>query len=101
VQEGDLTRVTAAAMGLGAFAVAVLAGLAAGVDASSVIVRAMISLIIVYPIGMALGTVARHVVQEHVKAYRSANPITPNGAKNPGVHTPSEQGIDDENVLIV
>lgn len=101
VHTGDLKRVSAGAMGLGAFAVAVLAGLTAGVDASSVIIRAMLCLMVGYPVGLAIGAIAQHVVFEHVRAYQKANPITTPGDRFADDQEFAQQQDDDADVLIV
>jgi hypothetical protein len=65
----------AAVFALTAFAVALLAGLAAGNGATRVLTAAVVSLFICHLVGLALGAIAERVVKEHVESYRAARPV--------------------------
>jgi hypothetical protein len=61
------SKAIASCFALAAFAVAVLAGLAGGNSASSIMLRALLSMIACYPLGLLIGVVCRHVVEQHVR----------------------------------
>ncbi len=69
------TRVISTAFGLAGFAVAVLAGLVAGNEPSTVLVRAILALFVCNLLGMAIGAVADVVIRDHVDRYMADNPI--------------------------
>ena len=88
---------------LSAFAVAILAGLASDNSAQSVLTRALLAMLVCYPIGLAVGMIAFQLVDEHVEAHREAHPTDkepePSDATGPEV---DEHGQPtDEEVLIV
>jgi hypothetical protein len=72
--KGITSTTMAGSFALAAFAVAVLAGLASGNAAASVLMRAVIAMIACYPVGLAAGVIAQRLVLEHVEAHRRANP---------------------------
>ena len=47
---------------LAAFAVAIVAGLASGNPAASVLLRALLAMLICYPVGMTVGLIAQRIV---------------------------------------
>lgn len=59
---------------LAAFAVAVIAGLAGGVDPSRILVRAILALLACYPLGLILGGIALRVVKDEITAHEDSNP---------------------------
>ena len=65
---------------LSAFAVAVIAGLASDNPASEVLGRALLCMVVCYPVGLVVGMVCVRVISAHVEAHRAANPI-PSEAK--------------------
>lgn len=72
---GKQTKVIASVFALSAFAVAIVAGMAAGVPASTVIVRAIVAMVICQILGWGIGFIMARVIREQVEAYREANPI--------------------------
>ena len=56
--EGAPTRVIAASLGLGAFAVSIIAGMAADNPIDQVLTRALVALVACVVVGSVLGTVA-------------------------------------------
>lgn len=93
----SLTPATIAGItALAAFAVAVIAGVAAGNNASSVLVRAIIAMMACYPIGMLIGVVAGRVVKDHIERHREANPAPQAGEQV--VDVPQDQ---DDGALVV
>lgn len=53
---------------LSAFAVAVVAGLSTGNTLASILVRAIMAMIVCYPVGLLVGLICQHVVQDHLVA---------------------------------
>ena len=64
---GAVSNAVAGCFGLAAFAVAVVAGLGGGNTATSILLRALIAMIVCYPIGLVIGMVCQHVVEQHVR----------------------------------
>lgn len=69
------SKIFAAVLGLTAFAVAVTAGLANGAAGGDVLVRAMVSMALCYPVGIVLGFIAGRTVDEFAANYKSNHPI--------------------------
>jgi putative Mn2+ efflux pump MntP len=81
---GIATKVIAASMALSAFAVAIVAGLAAGNPARSVLFNAVVSMIVCQILGLFIGAFAERAIADHMKAYKAAHPI-------PGAPTANEK----------
>lgn len=64
------SKVIAGCFAMAAFAVAVLAGLAGGNSAVSILIRALIALICCYPIGLMIGMICQRVMTDHIQAHR-------------------------------
>lgn len=60
---------------LTAFAVAIVAGMAAGDSAENVLPRALMVLFVCHLIGLVLGSVVNHVLNEHLVRYEAEHPI--------------------------
>jgi len=69
------SKVIAGSLGLTAFAIAVVAGLAAGNPSTEVLTRALVCMAICYALGMVLGAIGEHTMQEHVRQYIAARPV--------------------------
>lgn len=68
---------------LSAFAVAVVAGLFAHNPASSILFRALIAMIVCYPVGLIIGLICQRLILDHIKTQQEAASITiPNSTKN-------------------
>ena len=59
-------KAIAGCFSLAAFSVAVVAGLAGGNLAATILVRALIAMIVCYPLGMLVGVLCRHVIDQHL-----------------------------------
>ena len=81
---------------LSAFTVAIIAGMAAGNTAASILRRALLALVICYPVGLLVGGVARRVVEEHLATHRAGHSEEDEGG--PGVSEASE--IDEEPIVV-
>ncbi len=66
------SKVIAGCFALAAFAVAVLAGLAGGNSAASILTRALIAMICCYPIGLMIGVICQRVMTDHIEASRAS-----------------------------
>ena len=64
---GGVSRAVAGCFALAAFAVAVVAGLAGGNGATAILLRALIVMVICYPVGLLAGLVCQYVVDQHVR----------------------------------
>lgn len=73
--EGAPTKVIAASMGLAAFALAIIAGLAAGNDADHILGTALVALAACAAVGWALGAAAERAVLDAVSTYEQNHPI--------------------------
>jgi hypothetical protein len=68
-------KVVAAVFALSAFAVALIAGIAAGNDTTTVLSRALGALVACQLIGMGAGFLIERVIKEHEARYRADNPV--------------------------
>ncbi len=64
---GTASRAVAGCFALAAFTVAVVAGLAGGNNAVLILGRALVAMIVCYPLGLAVGLVCRQVIQQHLR----------------------------------
>lgn len=71
----DSARTIATCFALAAFAVAIFAGVSAGVDAAQILLRAVLSMVVCYPVGMLAGMACEGVIRAHA----SANSIATTG----------------------
>jgi tetrahydromethanopterin S-methyltransferase subunit C len=72
---GVPAKVVSTAFALGAFVVAIIAGLAAQNPSRVVLFDAMIALVVCNVIGLVIGAVMEHAVNEHVDRYRAEHRI--------------------------
>ena len=98
---GAASRAVAGCFALAAFAVAVVAGLAGGNTPSAILVRALIAMIVCYPLGLVIGLVCQHVIEEHVKARPDAHVAPARGAgATPAVQS-AKSAEEAEDVMVV
>ena len=67
---GSPGHVLGGCFAMAAFAVAVVAGLARENTPSAILLRAVIAMIVCYPVGMLVGMMCLRVLQEQVKAHQ-------------------------------
>lgn len=91
---GIATKVIAASLALSAFAVAIVAGLAAGNPARTVLFNAVVAMILCQILGLVIGALAERAISDHLAAYKAAHPIP--GARGA---TSAPPGITDEKKL--
>jgi tetrahydromethanopterin S-methyltransferase subunit C len=68
-------KVIASTMGLGAFAVAIIAGLAVDNPADHILSRAIVSMFLCNIVGLVVGTLAERAVVDSIDAYIRARPV--------------------------
>jgi hypothetical protein len=98
---GAASRAVAGCFALAAFAVAVVAGLAGGNTPSAILVRALIAMIVCYPLGLVIGLVCQHVIEEHVKARPDAHAAPARGAGATPAAQSAESAEEAEDVMVV
>ena len=84
-----------AVLGLTAFAVASVSGLASGADAATTITRAMVSMVACYPVGALLGAIAGHAIREFISDYERSNPVADMNAAVASYDLPSRPEVED------
>ncbi|MHC5023407.1 MAG: hypothetical protein ACYTGG_05785 [Planctomycetota bacterium] len=66
---GVVSRVMAASFALCAFAVAIVAGMASEQATAAILLRALLAMIVCYPVGFLGGMICEKVVDEHIDAH--------------------------------
>jgi hypothetical protein len=72
---GTVSKVMAGCFSMAAFAVAIIAGLTSGNPAILVLGRALVAMILCYPIGYVIGIVCERVIALHVGEYEKRHPV--------------------------
>ena len=93
-------RVIAGLFALAAFGVAMISGLASDNPASSVLARALWTMFISYPVGWIVGMICQHVIGDHLKIHKEANPALDSMVEFPAKQRPAKKD-DDEEILTV
>ena len=103
--KGIAATTIAGSFALAAFTIAVVVGLASGNPASSILLRAIIAMLVCYPVGLAVGLIAQRVVKEHIKAHQEANPAPDSSAILPDVaqmpEASAQEQTEDEEAIVV
>ena len=86
-----VSRVIAGCFALAAFAVAVVSGLAGMNPPTVVLGRALIIMLLCYPVGFLVGLICQRAIDEHHHAFESANPV-------PEDPTQGQDGLTDSPV---
>jgi hypothetical protein len=71
------TKVISAALGLSAFATAVIVGLWVDNPADTVLARALVSMVLSQLVGMVIGATIERAVRDHIDSRRAAEAVTP------------------------
>jgi hypothetical protein len=95
---GAVGKVIAGCFALASFAVALFAGIVSDNPAMDVLIRALVAMLVCYPIGLLVGMVCEHIVQAHVAAHRAANP-PPESSEQ--LRAAASTGASDEDVIVV
>lgn len=72
---GVPARVIASIFALAAFAIAIVAGLAAHNATRTILMNAMIVMVVCNVVGLMIGAVFEHAIHDHLRQYRAANEI--------------------------
>ena len=91
---GTASKAVAGCFAMAAFTVAVVAGLAGGNTAISILGRALVAMIICYGLGLLVGLVCRQVIQQHVRNPTDAQDEQ-EAAVRAGQSVESEEDADD------
>ena len=75
VSSGVPSKVVATAFALTGFAVALVAGLAAGNTSMRILTAALISMVVCHLLGLIGGAIGERVVNEHLSTYRAGRPV--------------------------
>ena len=103
VSGGSPGHVLGGCFAMAAFAVAVVAGLARDNTPSAILLRAVIAMIVCYPVGMLVGMMCRRVLQEHTQAHQETVAEDKPTPQAPGLPTAqvAENAEDAEDVMVV
>lgn len=72
---GTVSRVMAGCFAMSAFAVAIASGLGTGNPATMILGRALIAMMICYPVGLVIGVVCERVIAQHMADYQQQRPL--------------------------
>lgn len=100
---GTVSRVMAGCFAMSAFAVAIVAGLGSHNPATFVLSRALIAMILCYPVGYIVGIACERVIALHSKEYAQQNPV-PTDDEDDDDGDAAESAVEDqevEDVMIV
>ena len=89
------SKIFAAVLAMTAFAIAIVSGLAKGGGGPEILSQAIFSMIVCYPVGLVLGLVAGHAVDEHISGYVKGHPVP----KIPSFDSSDDSEIIDVDVL--
>ena len=92
-------RVIAGLFALATFGVAMISGIASDNPASSVLARALWTMFISYPVGWIVGMICQHVIGNHLKIHKEANPALDSMVEFPMKQQPAKN--EDEEILTV
>ncbi len=87
-------------MGLGAFAIAVLAGLAADNPSEQILYRALVAMVTCHAVGLLVGFAGERGVAEAVAAYIAARPL-PERQRPGAPPAKGPAGVEEEEPLVV
>ena len=85
---GVASKAIAGCFALAAFSVAVIAGLASDNTAASILMRALFAMVVCYPVGLLVGFVCRHVIEQHL------NELPDPSEETDSVSEPAEQSAE-------
>lgn len=75
MNQPPIARVVACSTALGAFAVAIVVGMAVDNPTETILLRAIIALVVCYVGGSIVGAVAERTVAHAAAAHKAANPV--------------------------
>ena len=93
-------RVIAGLFAIAAFGVALISGLASDNPASSILARALMAMVISYPVGWIVGMICQHVICDHLKIHKEANPALDSMVEFPVTQRVTKNDDDDEIITV-
>ncbi len=91
------SKIIAGCFALCAFAVAIVAGLASGNSAAQILLRAILAMLVCYPVGFIAGLVCEYVVRSHIKWLdETASPTV-----DKSLTTETGEAVDEEEPIVV
>ena len=96
---GVATKAIAGCFALAAFSVAVIAGLASDNTAASILTRALFAMVVCYPVGLLVGFVCRHVIEQQLD--EPEEPSEETGALSVPAEQSAESAEKSEEVIVV
>lgn len=96
VSRGIPTKTIGVVLGLAGFVIAVLAGMAAGNESSTVLLRALAALVGCNAIGLVIGAAGERAILQHVADYQKSNPISESDGAGA-----ADSAEEDNGVLVV
>ncbi len=90
------SRTIAGCFALAAFSVALMAGLAVGNTATSILIRALFAMVACYPLGLLVGLVCRHIIEQNGAGSRSETDTAAGPAEQS-----AESAEREEDVIVV
>lgn len=88
------TKVIAGSLGLTAFSIAIVAGIASRNLSQEILLRALIAMFVCYLVGLVLGMIGERTVEEHVRQYIAARPMPDASHDAQAPPVPSDGGKD-------
>lgn len=92
VTPGVPAKMIASVMGLGAFTLAIISGLAVDNPADRILSRALICMFVCNILGMVLGLLAERTVADAIHHYTSTRPVNEHSPDTPAHPAPTAQG---------
>jgi len=86
---------------LAAFMVALLAGLFGGNELTVILVRAIMTLIVCYPVGMLAGALLSKVMEDGLRDHAQSNPIPGDDTEHSADMDEQGEPGDQEEVIVV
>lgn len=96
----SMVKVIAGCFSLAAFGVAVVAGLASDNPTLTILTRALICMIVCYPIGWLIGMICQRIIEDHIHIHKQANPAPDSLAEFP-VSSEALSDESDEEIISV
>ena len=94
-------KVVAGSFALAAFAVGIISGLASENPAAQVLSRALMAMLVCYPIGWVVGLICERVVNTQIESHVQANPAPDSDVRSANNAAGKNRKSDSEDVLVI
>lgn len=91
--KGSISQVTAGCSAMAAFAISILAGLAASNASLTILTRAILAMVVCYIVGLVVGIVIEHVLREHHEQRQRDQPVDEPGDDSPSTTDSSGEAL--------